>query len=174
MSLKMWDPIIQAMSSFKSCGVEEKLGLIKQLEASFHPHHSLVLELKLSVVNKMCRDEQGQLVTSDLAALREKEDLCQDILSVLDIVYPGRSKYRGLMLHELSEASLTRSGELFNKETISKAEFSEALSKLLTWLNDGVLCLQHDRENSMEREVHDNMVKMIKTCEDFVNFINFL
>ena len=174
MMIKMWEPIIQAMTSFQSCGVEEKLGLISQLETSFHPHHSVVLELKLSVVNKLCRDDQGRLVTTDHDQLQQKQDLCQDLLSVLNIVYPGRSKYRGLILHELSEACLTRSSQLFNTGEISRDMFHADLIKMINWLGDGSECLQHDRANSMEREVFDNLVKMKKTCEEFVDFINYL
>ena len=42
------------------------------------------------------------------------------VMEVLSIVYPGLSKYRGLVYHEHCEALLTRVGILFNRETISK------------------------------------------------------
>ena len=42
------------------------------------------------------------------------------VMDVLNMVYPGLSKYRGLVYHEHCEALLTRVGSLFNRETISK------------------------------------------------------
>lgn len=49
-------------------------------ENHFHPHHSIILELKLSAVNKMCRDPYtGSLLSSDLAALERKEALCSEV-----------------------------------------------------------------------------------------------
>ena len=49
-------------------------------ENHFHPRHSIILELKLSAVNKMCRDpDTGSLITSDLAALERKEALCSEV-----------------------------------------------------------------------------------------------
>ena len=136
-------------------------------ENHFHPRHSIILELKLSAVNKMCRDpDTGSLITSDIAALERKEALCSEVtkyvqwigelmllmkliailsnlwlgdvmhfkfrvplfivvfefqvMDVLNIVYPGLSKYRGLVYHEHCEALITRVGILFNTETISK------------------------------------------------------
>ena len=42
--ISMWEPLVQAMASFQSSSCEDKLGLVRQLEAgaSLHPHHSLV------------------------------------------------------------------------------------------------------------------------------------
>ena len=42
------------------------------------------------------------------------------VMDVLNIVYPGLSKYRGLVYHEHCEALITRVGILFKRETISK------------------------------------------------------
>ena len=47
-------------------------------------------------------------------------------MEVLNIVYPGLSKYRGLIIHEQCETLLTRAGILFNRGTISKV-FMQAL-----------------------------------------------
>ena len=46
------------------------------------------------------------------------------VMDVLNIVYPGLSKYRGLVYHELCEALITRVGILFNRETISKVNYN--------------------------------------------------
>ena len=53
-------------------------------------------------------------------------------------------------------------------------KFSVHLSSLSRMLEEGLRCLEHDRDNSMEREVRDNMAKMRDTVRDFVNFIDYL
>jgi len=173
MMIKMWDPIVQAMGSFESAGIEEKLNLIKQLENTFHPNHSMILELKLSIVNKMCKDKKGVLCTN-LEDLDTKIELCVSLLNVLDVVYPGRSKYRGLVLHEIAETALTRAGILCNDNKIDQVEFNAKLKQILEYLDDGEKCLEHDRKNSMENEVYKNMQKTKETCKDFLNFSEFL
>ena len=41
-------------------------------------------------------------------------------------------------------------------------------------LEEGLKCLKHDRENSMERGVRDNMAKMRDTVKDFMTFIDYI
>ena len=162
------------MGTFQSTGLEEKRSLIDQLENIFHPTHSIVLDLKLNIVNKLCRDSNGLMESSELAELEKKMILCEEILSVLNIVYPGRSKYRGLLLHELSETILVRSSKLFSREKLTNKLFYEDLTKVSALLTEGIRCLEHDRKGSLESEVCSNMRKMQVTSEDFKNFINFL
>ena len=128
----------------------------------------------MSVVNKMCRDDSGNLLTENIDNLNKKIRLCEDLMKVLNIVYPGRSKYRGLILHELSEAILRKSTVLFDQQKIDKIQFCEDLKIVNKLVEDGAQCLENDRENSMESEVYSNLVKMKETCSDFIIFSNFL
>ena len=112
--------------------------------------------------------------SSSPAQLEDKRILCEDILSVLSIVYPGLSKYRGLLLHELSETILIRASKLFNMENLSKEKFLDELEKVSSLLEEGIHCLEQDRKGSVESEVCSNMKKMQLTTEDFKKFINFL
>ena len=57
---------------------------------------------------------------------------------------------------------------------IFKEKFSLHLNSLSAMLEEGQRCLEHDRENSMEREVGNNIIKMKDTVKDFRNFINFM
>ena len=170
----MWEPIIEAFTTFQSTRPEETIGLIAQLENTFHPHHSIILDLKLNIANKLCRDDKSLMDTASSAELEKKTEVCEDILSVLDIVYPGLSKYRGLLLHELSETILIRASKLFNMEKLSKEKFLTDLEKVSGLLSEGICCLEHDRKGSSESEVCSNMKKMQVTIEDFKKFINFL
>lgn len=169
-----WDPVIQAITTFTSTGPAETRSLIAQLENTFHPHHSVILDLKINIANKLCRDGQGLMESSSPAELEDKIGVCEDILSVLSIVYPGLSKYRGLLLHELSETILIRASKLFNMENLSKEKFEADLEKICSLLVEGIQCLEKDREGSVESEVCSNMRKMQSTTGDFKKFISFL
>ena len=169
-----WDPVIQAVTTFNSTRPAETRSLIAQLENTFHPHHSVILDLKINIANKLCRDDQGLMESASPAELEDKIGVCEDILSVLSIVYPGLSKYRGLLLHELSETILIRASKLFNMENLSKEKFSSDLEKICSLLEEGIHCLQRDREGSVESQVCANMRKMQSTTEDFKKFISFL
>ena len=122
----------------------------------------------------MCRDGSGNLITDNIDNLNKKIYLCQDLMKVLNIVYPGRSKYRGLILHELSEAILQKSSVLFNQQKLDKNEFCFDLQTVTKLGEDGAQCLQNDRKNSMESDVYSNLLKMRETATDFIKFSNFL
>ena len=51
-------------------------------------------------------------------------------------------KYRGLVLHELAEATLTLAAQLFSKEAISREHFAEDLARVSAWLEDGCRWVQ--------------------------------
>ena len=51
-------------------------------------------------------------------------------------------KYRGLVLHELAEATLTLAGQLFSKEAISREQFAGDLARVSAWLEDGCRWVQ--------------------------------
>ena len=42
------------------------------------------------------------------------------------------------------------------------------------YLEKGIECLEHDREESFEKGVCQKMKMMLENCHDFNNFIDFL
>ena len=52
------------------------------------------------------------------------------------------SKYRGLVLHELAEATLTLAAQLYSKEAISREQFAGDLARVSAWLEDGCRWVQ--------------------------------
>ena len=53
-------------------------------------------------------------------------------------------------------------------------KFSNQLTLLVGMLEEGLRCLEHDRDNSMEQAARDNMAKMRDTVRDFMNFIDYM
>ena len=174
LKVKMWEPLVEALGTFKSTGTQEKEALMNQLLLNFHPNHSMVIEMKLEVANKLCRDDNGILDNATTDDLKKKKKVCEDILGVMNIIYPGLSKYRGLLLHELADTNLSLAAKLFNHQEISKTEFNENLKLCKDFLDEGIYCLKHDRVGSFESGVCHKMRKMKDSCQDFETFISFL
>ena len=170
----MWEPFVEALGTFKSTGTQEKEALMNQLLLNFHPNHSMVIEMKLEVANKLCREDNGILDNATTEDLKKKKKVCEDILGVMNIIYPGLSKYRGLLLHELADTNLSLAAKLFNHQEISKTEFNENLKLCKDFLDGGIDCLKHDRAGSFESGVCHKMRKMKDSCQDFETFISFL
>eukprot|EP00091_Calanus_sinicus_P012272 TRINITY_DN27793_c0_g1_i1.p1 TRINITY_DN27793_c0_g1~~TRINITY_DN27793_c0_g1_i1.p1 ORF type:complete len:144 (+),score=19.23 TRINITY_DN27793_c0_g1_i1:3-434(+) len=141
MKIKMWEPLVEALGTFKSTGRTEKEALMSQLLLNFHPNHSMVIEMKLEIANKLGRDENGSLDNTNPKELEKKKKVCEDILGVMNIIYPGRSKYRGLLLHELGDTVLGLAGKLYNNDDITKEQFTDELTNCKDFLNEGIDCL---------------------------------
>ena len=174
MKIKMWEPLVEALGTFKSAGTQEKEALMNQLLLTFHPNHSMVLEMKLEIANKLCRGANGSMDNAKTEELEKKKTVCEDILGVMNIIYPGRSKYRGLILHELVDTVLALAGKLYNNDHISKEIFNDELKHCKELLEEGIDCLKHDRAGSFESGVCQQMRNMQDSCKDFQNFISFL
>merc|ERR1712098_489808 len=112
---------------------------------------------KLEVANKLCRSHGGSLENANIEDLKKKRKVCEDILGVMNIIYPGQSKYRGLLLHELGDTNLALAAKLFNNGEISKEEFDESLKLCQASLDEGIDCLKHDRVGSFESGICQKM-----------------
>lgn len=113
---------------FKSISLGEVESLVTQLTEKFHPQ---VLSRKVTVVKEM--------------------------LGVMGVLYPGVSKWRGLLLHELGETLITQARM---EDTRNGVEKQLQLAKEA--LEDGVRCLQYDKEGTYESEVCMKMRQLIK------------
>ena len=174
MKTRMWEPLVEALGTFKSSGTEEKELLMNQLLVHFHPNHSMILDMKLEVANKLCRANDGNIENANREELEKKKAACEEILGVMNIIYPGRSKYRGLLLHELGDTIMALTGKLYSMEVIGKDAFQEGIKMCHDYLDEGIDCLKHDRIGSFENGICQKMKNMQDSCKDFDSFINFL
>ena len=100
-------PIVQEFSMFD---IDEQADFLDNLLTKFHDNHSLVLQMKLHIVKKLGRDEQGNIKKTEAKVVEKKVQYCKEVLEVLDKVEPGLTIRRGLLLYELGETFLARGG----------------------------------------------------------------
>ncbi|KAG8212670.1 hypothetical protein J437_LFUL019514 [Ladona fulva] len=68
-----------------------------------HPNHSLITNLKVSLVQIYGNTVKFPLKDCLPLMLEHKVKLCQDILKVADIIEPGLSRLRGTIIYEMCE-----------------------------------------------------------------------
>ena len=86
---------------FRKDDVNRLKSLIKFYSTRLHRNHTLLVELKQFLVSALGRVPGHTMEELGEADLRLKLLLCQQLLSVLDLVSPGLSLGRGLILFEL-------------------------------------------------------------------------
>ncbi|XP_023332459.1 histone-lysine N-methyltransferase ASHR1 [Eurytemora carolleeae] len=97
------EPLVQALNVFQMPGTDTEESLIRTLEEKLHPTHQLVLDIKINLARKLGRTT-GLLRCAERSVVKNKINLCIETLGVMKIVYPGLSKYRGLLLYELADS----------------------------------------------------------------------
>ncbi|KAK0098482.1 hypothetical protein PV326_008080 [Microctonus aethiopoides] len=105
--------------------IKELENLVKKLSSTFHPHHFLMVNLKQKLLT-LYRSDCGRLNPSKKMLCRVIE-LCNEILDVLEIVEPGISRLKGLMLYEIHMPIVI----LANRNYVAREITSEELSKQL-------------------------------------------
>jgi len=105
-------PIVQEFSMFD---IDEQADFLENLLTKFHDNHSLVLQMKLHIVKKLGRDEEGNIEKAEARVVDKKVQYCEEVLGVLDKVEPGLTIRRGVLLYELGETLLSR-GALTNAQ----------------------------------------------------------
>jgi len=142
---------------FKSTGVEELMFLVSQLKTKLHPQHHLVTDLQLDVARRLGRDGgEGDLRSASDQILKSKVDLVKELLQVMAILHPGRTKWRGLLLYELGDALTTLAGRQSCRQT-SQTMLRSAKEAF----EDGIRSLQFDRVETYEGGVCMKMKNLL-------------
>ena len=95
-------------------------------------------------------------------------------MQVVQILYPGISKLRGLLMYELGETLLTTRSRRFQESKMGKEEFLEDMRRSNMCFEEGISCLRFDGEGSVEHSICEEMKNKIVTTKDLITFAQFL
>jgi len=187
-------PLVEALKVFALSGTSEEEDLVDTLSRTLHPHHHLILELKVNLARKLGRTSGKRFESANNEVLGKKLDFCFETLGVMKIIYPGLSKYRGLLLAELAESLLILSARLFENraeeikdlshrvgniidekvETEGSKPFLAQLKLCQAVINEGRLCLELDSPGTPEKETYSRLDSLLTTVSDLILFNKFI
>ena len=87
---------------------------LKKHSQNLHPNHYYLMDIKLALC-QMLANSDGDVNIKDLVL---KQKLCIELMNVVDVLSPGISRLRGVVLYELQKALLLYAKEKFTKEEI--------------------------------------------------------
>lgn len=138
---------------------------MKKYSKTLHRNHYIFLSAKHSLCQLYGKID-GYLINelnSDL--LKRKEDYCRDLLEVVDILEPGCSRLRGVILYELhAPVMLQITGEL-QSGRIKLPEFKRRTKEVLRMLKESYEILQHEPTGSSEHQMAVASSAAIKQIE---------
>lgn len=115
-----------------------------------HKNHYLNLGAKHSLCQLYGR-YQGYLIQHlPMDKLRVKEDYCRDLLQVVDVLEPGFSRLRGIIMYELHAPLMIQTTRMFEEKKLTVPEFKRRLREVLRLLKDSERILAKEPEGSVE------------------------
>lgn len=99
--------------------------LIKTLSRSLHQNHFVMLNLKQKLLGVYKEELLSNYVETDL--LLRTIEIGNELLSVIDIMEPGISRLKGILLYEMHLPMVTLANREYN---LQKSTLNELLSKL--------------------------------------------
>ncbi|XP_011560447.3 SET domain-containing protein SmydA-8 [Plutella xylostella] len=130
--------------------IEQREATLKKYKSVFHPQHSILLSLKHSLAQLYGRVEGYEIDELPDLVLERKADFCRLMLRVLDVLIPGESRMRGMVLYELHAPIMFIARNEFSAGTITQEKLKERLQEPIKCLEEASRILMREDPQSPE------------------------
>lgn len=123
--------------------------LLKKYQKLLHPNHFLLISLKESLIEKygwLLSNKVEELDTS-ANVIDRKVKLCQDVLKVLDILQPGMSRARAMLLYEIYITKIA----LLKRDWDTLTNLDSEVAATTKLLHECLTVLEWEDETSLEQ-----------------------
>nr|XP_026495920.1 SET domain-containing protein SmydA-8 [Vanessa tameamea] len=130
--------------------IELREATIKKYKSVFHPRHSILLSIKHALAQLYGRVENYTIDELPDVMLERKVEFCRLILKTLEVISPGDSRMRGMMLYELHAPLMYLARNEFGAGLITQEKLKERLQEPLQCLADAARILSREDPQSPE------------------------
>lgn len=130
--------------------IEQREATVNKYKSVFHPRHSLLLSLKHTLAQLYGRVEGYGIDELPDLMLERKAELCRLVLKTLDVITPGDTRMRGMMLYELHAPLMFLARNEFSLGLISNEKLKEKLQEPIQCLTDAARILTREDPQSPE------------------------
>ena len=158
----------------EQCGVEAHEAFLKKYKPILHPNHVVLIRVKYALAKmygRMAGYEANNLTNDQL---ERKLGLCREVLGVLDVLMPGQSRMRGVILYELHLPLVllaNRQLQLGPGGGGDPAQIKANLRQGLRYLKQGREILKLQPEGSFESKIVDGSEHSVGELEQWVKTI---
>ncbi|CRL02851.1 CLUMA_CG015740, isoform A, partial [Clunio marinus] len=128
-------------------------GFMRKYSRTLHNNHYIFLSAKHSLCQLLGKVEGYLINELNAELLKRKEDLCRDLLEVIDVLEPGSSRLRGVILYELHAPVMLQLTRELQMGRIKNSDFKRRLKEVVQILNESYKILQYEPENSSENQM---------------------
>ncbi|TRY73768.1 hypothetical protein TCAL_00957 [Tigriopus californicus] len=123
---------------------------LSRYKTLLHPNNLLMLKVKYGLITMIGRIPGYQMNCLTLDQIIRKRRLCEDILRVLDVIDPGISSRRGVVLYELHMAQIMAAQLQYANDEIDILSAKEEFEESLRSLQQSIEMLQFEKPESFE------------------------
>ncbi|XP_071438734.1 uncharacterized protein [Hetaerina americana] len=137
------DRITAESETLTSDAVEAYEAFLQRYRNVLHPSHYLAIGVKHSLSQLYGKISGYTIHEMPRSLLERKRNLCRELLTVFDVVEPGKSRIRGITLYELHAPLMT----LITRDLEEgKLNVKKQKRELLKQLNEVLKCLEEARD----------------------------
>lgn len=142
--------------------LQETEKLMRKYHVVVHPLHFIQIGLRQSLIEMYGRVAEYELSELPDVMLEHKEDLCRQVLHVLDVFEPGLSRTRAMMLYELHVPLVLLAKSGFIAGFLTADALKHKLLDVIAILKECVDILQYE-----DQETHEgNLCKVAQQAKD--------
>lgn len=141
---------VQAMELLSGERLQETERLLKKYRSVLHPLHFIQISLKQNLIEMYGRAPGYEMVELPDILLERKEEICRQVLRVLNVLEPGLSRSRATVLYELHVPIVLLAKSGFIAGVLAGAKLKEQLQEAIAILKDCVNILQYEDQQSHE------------------------
>lgn len=144
--------------------VENQLQLLKELSNLYHPNHNMCVDVKFNLVPLL-----GHSKSKNLAAeAKQKLELVENIIDIMNRVIPGMFRMRGMFLVELYTTKLFLLRTQLESKEISKSVFVRRLAGFRETLMEAKTILGFEPEGSIEASRLESVKSFLSQLDQVV------
>uniref|UniRef100_A0A1A9WNY3 Uncharacterized protein n=1 Tax=Glossina brevipalpis TaxID=37001 RepID=A0A1A9WNY3_9MUSC len=130
--------------------LEETERLLKKYRSVLHPLHFIQTSLRQNLIEMYGRVQGYEMVELPDVLLERKEELCRQVLRVMDVFEPGLSRFKSMILYELHVPLVLLAKSAFLAGILTGVKLKEKLSEAINVLKECVDILQYEDSQSHE------------------------
>lgn len=143
--------IFDELDSIDGNDIESYEEFLKRYSGVLHKNHYLFLSAKHSLCQLYGKTEGYLLHEMDTNMLKHKEDICRDLLEVIDVLEPGASRLRGVIMYELHAPLMVQINRDCAVGKVSRSDVKRRLKEVVKYLREAYEILNIEPDSSPEK-----------------------
>lgn len=124
--------------------------IIKKYHSILHPRHYQMISVKQALIELYGRVPGYEMSKLPDILLERKLELCREVLKVLDVTEPGKTRARGMILYEMHAVKVLLAQSAFRQKIINELVLKKRLKEAVEFLQEAEDILSLEDPQSTE------------------------